>query len=91
MIKIIKNVEIFSPQPLGRKDILIANDKILAIEENIVLNSRHVQIIDGSNKIAVPGFIDSHVHIIGGGGEGGFKTRTPELIFSDLVKGGITT
>ncbi|WP_041083449.1 beta-aspartyl-peptidase [Thermotoga profunda] len=91
MIKIIKNVEIFSPQPLSRKDILIANDKILAIEENIVLNSRHVQIIDGSSKIAVPGFIDSHVHIIGGGGEGGFKTRTPELIFSDLVKGGITT
>ncbi|HEY8542351.1 MAG TPA: beta-aspartyl-peptidase [Pseudothermotoga sp.] len=91
MIKIVKNAEIFSPQPLGRKDILIANDKIASIEENIVLNSNHVQIIDGSNKIAIPGFIDSHVHIIGGGGEGGFKTRTPELIFSDLVKGGITT
>lgn len=91
MIKIVKNAEIFSPQPLGRKDILIANDKIASIEENIALNSNHVQIIDGSNKIAIPGFIDSHVHIIGGGGEGGFKTRTPELIFSDLVKGGITT
>lgn len=91
MIKIIKNVEVFSPQPLGRKDILIANDKIVAVEDSIILNGSYVQIIDGSDKIAVPGFIDSHVHIIGGGGEGGFKTRTPELIFSDLVRGGITT
>ncbi len=91
MIKIIKNVEVFSPQPLGRKDILIAIDKIVAVEDSITLNGSHVQLIDGSGKIAVPGFIDSHVHIIGGGGEGGFKTRTPELVFSDLVKGGVTT
>ncbi|MFN4190516.1 MAG: beta-aspartyl-peptidase, partial [Pseudothermotoga sp.] len=91
MIKVIKNVEVFSPQPLGRKDILIANDKIVAVEDSITLNGSHVQLIDGSGKIAIPGIIDSHVHIIGGGGEGGFKTRTPELAFSDLIKGGITT
>ena len=29
--------------------------------------------------IAVPGFIDGHVHMTGGGGEGGYATRTPEL------------
>ncbi|MEJ5230380.1 MAG: beta-aspartyl-peptidase [Pseudothermotoga sp.] len=91
MIKIIRNVEVFSPQPLGKKDILIAHDKIVAIEKDIVLAGAHVEILDGCGKIAVPGFIDSHVHIIGGGGEGGFKTRTPELAFSDLVRGGITT
>ncbi len=91
MIKIVKNVEVFCPKPVGKKDILIASDRIVAIEKDIVLNSPYVQIIDGSGKIAVPGFIDSHVHIIGGGGEGGFKTRTPELVFSDLVRGGITT
>ncbi|MFN3282823.1 MAG: beta-aspartyl-peptidase [Pseudothermotoga sp.] len=91
MIKIIKNVEVFSPQLLGKKDILIANDKIAAVEDSITLNDSHVQLIDGSGKIAIPGIIDSHVHIIGGGGEGGFKTRTPELAFSDLVRGGITT
>lgn len=91
MIKIIRNVEVFSPQPLGRKDILIANDRIAAVEDNITLIGSCVQIIDGSSKIAIPGIIDSHVHIIGGGGEGGFKTRTPEVVFSDLVKGGVTT
>ena len=38
-----------------------------------------------------PGFIDAHVHIAGGGGEGGFRTRTPEITLSSLVRGGITT
>ena len=40
---------------------------------------------------AVPGFIDSHEHILGGGGEGGFHTRTPEASLGDLIRNGITT
>ncbi|MGL5353760.1 MAG: beta-aspartyl-peptidase, partial [Clostridium sp.] len=51
----------------------------------------NVNIIEGNGKLLFPGFIDSHVHINGGGGEGGFKTRTPEIKFSDLTKCGITT
>ena len=33
------------------------------------------EIIDGHNKILVPGFIDQHVHITGGSGEGSFKPK----------------
>ncbi|HBJ80383.1 MULTISPECIES: beta-aspartyl-peptidase [Pseudothermotoga] len=91
MIKLVKNVEVFSPNFLGKKDILIAGSKIVAIEDFINVDSLPVEKIDGSGLIAVPGFIDSHVHIAGGGGEGGFKTRTPGIVFSDLVKAGITT
>lgn len=29
----------------------------------------NISIIDGKGKILFPGFLDSHVHIIGGGGE----------------------
>ena len=39
----------------------------------------------------MPGFIDGHVHILGGGGEGGFKTRTPEIRIISLIEAGITT
>ena len=39
----------------------------------------------------MPGFIDSHEHILGGGGEGGFHTRTPEAGLKDLTMNGITT
>jgi beta-aspartyl-dipeptidase (metallo-type) len=94
LIRIIKNIRVYSPDYIGVKDILIIEDKIKAIEDSIILeNNSHfkIDIIDGRNKIAVPGFIDSHVHIIGGGGEGGFKTRTPEIMLSDIIKGGITT
>ena len=50
-----------------------------------------VEEIDGTGKILTPGFIDSHVHILGGGGEGGFKTRTPEITLTTLTKAGVTT
>lgn len=39
----------------------------------------------------LPGFIDSHVHILEGGGEGSFKTRAPEIQLSDLLLGEVTT
>ncbi|QCX32536.1 beta-aspartyl-peptidase [Caloramator sp. E03] len=94
MIKLIKGVKIFSPDYLGEGDILIICDKIGAVSKFIDIDKIaevELEIIDGTNKIAVPGFIDSHVHISGGGGEGGYKTRTPEIMLSDLIIGGITT
>ncbi len=47
--------------------------------------------MDGSALMAVPGLIDGHVHVTGGGGEGGYATRTPELALSDAIRGGVTT
>ncbi|CAH0241383.1 MULTISPECIES: beta-aspartyl-peptidase [Peribacillus] len=93
MLTLIKNGEIYSPNYLGRKDILITNDKIAFIDDRIEIpdNFAPIQIIDATNLLVVPGFIDSHVHIIGGGGEGGFKTRTPELKLTDITTSGITT
>ncbi|MGV3024878.1 beta-aspartyl-peptidase [Clostridium thermobutyricum] len=93
MIKIIKNAEIYSPEFLGKKDIVIVGDKIEGIYENIKVpeDFLSVEVIDAEGKILVPGFIDAHVHLIGGGGEGGYKTRTPELPLSKITTAGITT
>jgi beta-aspartyl-dipeptidase (metallo-type) len=73
MFKLIRNIDIYTPSPIGRKDILVCNDKIIKISENIdfPITQFDAQIIDGTDFTAVPGFIDQHVHIIGGGGEGG--------------------
>ncbi len=92
MIHIIKNVKVYSPEYLGVKDVIIAGDKIHLIGENLkVSDDLEVNVIDGSGKILTPGFIDNHVHLMGGGGEGGFKTRTPEIMLTDITTGGVTT
>jgi len=92
MFTLIKNVEIFAPESLGRKDVLIAASKILTIEDEIHLpENSEVKIVDGSGNYLVPGFIDAHVHIAGAGGEGGPASRTPELLLSDMLKAGVTT
>ncbi len=91
MIKLIKNATIYSPKYLGKKDILIANNKVAAIEDHIILDSELVDVIDAENKLIFPGFIDSHVHLLGGGGEGSYRTRTPEIMLTDIIVGGVTT
>jgi len=92
MLKLIKGATVYAPEKLGVKDVLIAADKICAIEDTIELNGNvAVEVIDGTGKVLTPGFIDSHEHITGGGGEGGFKTRTPEATLSGLTRYGITT
>ena len=91
---LIKNIEVFQPDYLGVKDILIAGEKIVAVEDEIDIKSiKNIGIItiDGTGKKAIPGLIDAHVHIAGAGGEGGPSTRTPEMKLSSMLDGGITT
>ncbi|NMC66574.1 MAG: beta-aspartyl-peptidase [Acidobacteria bacterium] len=93
MFKLISQVKVLSPEDQGVKDILIAGEKIAAIEEprKIKIEGLEVELIDGSGLIALPGFIDPHVHILGGGGEGGPATRAPEIRVEDCASAGVTT
>ena len=88
---LLRNADIFAPAPVGRADILLGGGRIDRIEPAIRVPEEYCTIVDASSLVAVPGLIDSHVHITGGGGEGGYSTRTPELVLSDAVRGGITT
>ena len=89
---LLKDAEVFSPASEGRADILIAGGRVERIDRGgIRLPDSYADVVDAGGLLAVPGFIDSHVHITGGGGEGGYATRTPELQLSDAVRGGVTT
>jgi beta-aspartyl-dipeptidase (metallo-type) len=91
---LVKNAEVYQPDYLGLKDILIAGEIIVAIENEIDIRSLKnidIRVIDGTGKKVIPGLIDAHAHIAGAGGEGGPSTRTPEMQLSHMLDGGITT
>jgi beta-aspartyl-dipeptidase (metallo-type) len=92
MIILLKNCNVYSPSHLGNKDILIAGQKLIAIDDNIDLSSKlNADVVDAHDMYIVPGFIDAHVHIAGAGGEGGPSTRTPEMQLSHMLDAGVTT
>jgi beta-aspartyl-dipeptidase (metallo-type) len=93
MVTLIRGGEIFSPSPMGKKDILVLGSKIGAIcnPGEIRISGLPVLEENASDKIVIPGFIDSHVHILGGGGEGGPATRAPEITIEEIVSSGVTT
>ena len=89
---LIKNCDVYAPERLGKKDVLAAGEKIVAIEDDIQAPSGlEIEIISAEGLKLIPGLIDGHVHITGAGGEGGPATRTPELRLSQLFEGAITS
>lgn len=93
LVTLIRGGEIYTPEYIGKQDVLIAAGKIIAIGGHIPVPAGlgAVEVIDAAGRLAVPGFIDCHVHLAGAGGEGGWKTRTPEIRLSDLTTAGVTT
>ncbi|RRO20283.1 beta-aspartyl-peptidase [Flavobacteriaceae bacterium 14752] len=92
MLTLLKHTKLYSPQKMGMKDILIANDKIVAIDDNLSeFENKHTKTIDLEGKIVTPGLIDQHIHVIGAGGKEGFASMTPEVQLSELVACGSTT
>ena len=88
---LIKNADVYAPEHLGTRDIFLAGGKIVAMAEKLDVPLPDLEVIDAAGYIVAPGLVDQHIHITGGGGEGGWHSRCPELVFSELVKAGVTT
>lgn len=91
MMKIIKNANIYAPDYIGHKDILLGAGKILMIDDKIDLNIPDIKVIDAQGKMVMPGFIDQHIHVTGGGGQAGYASMTPPIELSELIACGTTT
>ncbi|GFH49782.1 hypothetical protein CTEN210_06258 [Chaetoceros tenuissimus] len=77
-------------------DIWVSNGKIASMTPPSAARSMCPSIpglkeIEMRGLDIVPGFVDIHVHAIGGGGEDSFGSRTPEACLEELVEAGVTT
>ena len=91
MITLIKNVRAYQNGTWKEGEILIAGDKIEAMARKIDCTFPGMQVIDAEGMRCIPGYLDQHVHITGGGGEGGFANQVPPLPLSAPVRAGVTT
>ena len=94
LFTVIRGGEIFAPDPMGRREILISGERILAIGEGFADKTATLggaRVIDASGRKVVPGFIDQHLHFLGGGDFEGPLGRVPELHVSWITEGGVTT
>ncbi|MCX7034795.1 MAG: beta-aspartyl-peptidase [Arenimonas sp.] len=90
---LIRNADVFAPQPLGRRQLLVGGGRVLWIGgmDEAAPSGLPMDVVDLQGQRLIPGLIDGHVHITGGGGESGFASRVPALPLSRYTSGGVTT
>lgn len=93
MLTLLRNVDAYAPEPLGTTDILLAGGRIAAIGRDLGAPPSEwgCTLVDGRGLRAVPGLLDVHTHMSGGGGEGGAHTRVPPVHLSAFTLAGVTT
>lgn len=95
MFTLIENGEVYAPEPLGRTSVLLDDTTILKVGEFDARKLEEldlpVDVIDASGCFVTPGLIDPHQHLLGGSGEEGFSSQTPEIAVGEIISAGITT
>ena len=91
-IKLVRCSRVLAPDALGARDLVIAGERIVAVAApGVEITGLDIEVLDLRALTVAPGFIDNHVHVLGGGGKLGFASRAPELRTSQLARAGITT
>ncbi|MEI3597054.1 MULTISPECIES: dihydroorotase [unclassified Oceanobacillus] len=87
MKKLLKNIKLLSETgEMIQKEILIEDNKISEIADKVNVSAEEV--IDGQGKLALPGFIDVHIHLREPGGEHKETIQTGTMA---AARGGFTT
>ncbi len=92
LLQLISNAHVFAPEDLGVRHLLIGGGRILAIgkrkDDVVAANATE---IDLHGRRLLPGFIDGHAHLTGGGGESGFSSRVPPVPLGHFSTAGVTS
>jgi len=92
LLKLLTNAQVFAPEDLGLRHVLIGGGRIIALSRNKAeLSAAPATEFDLEGQRLIPGFIDGHAHVTGGGGEFGFKTRVPPVPLGQFTRAGVTS
>ena len=89
-LKLIRNVRLFS-RDAEPCDLLFAGHQIASVDGDLSVYGSLAEIFDAEGRVGVPGYFDQHVHVTGGGGEGGFIYKVPEITLQSIIEGGVTS
>ena len=90
---LLRNADLYAPEALGHRHLLVSGGQVVWIGEGeLDLPTALVaETVDLEGRRVVPGFIDCHTHLTGGGGETGYASRVPALQLTQLTTAGVTT
>src|SRR5918994_825321 len=92
-MELLRNVDLYDPQPKGRSHLLVGGERILWVGAETPELPRSLGVVerDLEGRRVIPGLVDCHVHLTGGGGEAGMHSRVPPVQLSRITSGGVTT
>ena len=92
MLKLLCNAQVFAPEYLGLCHVLVGGGRIMAVSgDKAELATAQATEFDLEGRRLIPGFIDGHAHVTGGGGESGFSTRVPPVPLGQFTRAGVTS
>jgi beta-aspartyl-dipeptidase (metallo-type) len=90
---LLRDADLYAPAPQGRCDVLVGGERVLWLGSAGTGTAAFpgAASIDLAGRRLIPGLLDCHVHITGGGGEAGPHTKVPPVPLSAFTRGGVTT
>ena len=92
MLDLLLHADVYAPEPLGHRAVLVGGGRVLSITERAPrLDGVEVRTTDLEGRRLVPGLVDAHVHVTGGGGEAGPHTAAPSPALTAYTTAGVTS
>ena len=89
-VLLIKNANLYDPDPKGIRDILIVDEKVFSVAEHIDPPelSVPVEVVSADGKTVIPVYVDQHVHVIGGGSDADLVILDEEFLVDTVFARG---